>query len=62
MNQDEKSVKRRRDLRELLIRQLEMFETGDLILRSNERNVSGAAIADLKRSIREYDAMIRCGT
>jgi len=52
------TVSRWRDLREMLIRQLAMFETGDLTLRSNDVNVSQAAMADLKRSILEFDALI----
>jgi hypothetical protein len=51
-------VQRWRDLREMLTRQLDMFETGALTLRSNDVNISAAAIADLKRSIGEFDALI----
>jgi len=51
-------VGRWRELREMLISQLEMFETGALTLHSNEVNVSAAAAADLKRSILEFDALI----
>ena len=54
----EQLVQRWRDLREMLIRQLSMFETGGLTLRSNDTNVSEAAIADLRRSILEFDALI----
>lgn len=46
------------DLREMLIRQLHGFETGDLTLRADGEDVSQAAIADLKRSILEFDALI----
>jgi len=51
-------MQRRRELRKMLIGQLGMFENGDLKLRSNDLNVSGAAIADLKRGIREFDSLI----
>lgn len=51
-------VQQWRDLREMLIRQLDMFETGALILRSNGADVAPAAIHDLKRSILEFDALI----
>ena len=51
-------VKRWRDLRTMLIQQLDMFETGALTLRSNGVNISEAAITDLKRSILEFDALI----
>jgi hypothetical protein len=57
----EQLVQRWRDLREMLIRQLDMFETGGLTLHANNRNISGAAIADLKHSILEFDAMISGG-
>jgi hypothetical protein len=55
-------VRRWRELREMLIGQLGMFENGDLKLQSNDLNVSGAAIEDLKRGIREFDALILSGT
>lgn len=51
-------VQRWRDLRTMLIQQLEMFETGALTLRSSGVNVSAEAIADLKRSILEFDELI----
>jgi hypothetical protein len=51
-------VQRWRDLRSMLIQQLEMFEGGALTLRSNGLNISAEAIADLKRSILEFDALI----
>ncbi len=54
----EKVAKRWHDLREMLIRQLDMFENGDLILRSSNSDVSASAIADLKASILEFDALI----
>jgi hypothetical protein len=51
-------VQRWRETREMLIQQLDAFETGALTLRANNVNVSAAAIADLKRSIFEFDALI----
>ena len=51
-------VQRWRDLRTMLIQQLDMFESGALILRSNGVNTSAEAIADLRRSILEFDALI----
>jgi hypothetical protein len=54
----EQVVQRWRGLRELLIRQLEMFETGGLTLHSNDEDVSSSAIVDLKRSILEFDVLI----
>lgn len=51
-------VQRWRDLRTMLIQQLDMFETGALTLRSNGVNISAGAIADLRRSILEFDALI----
>lgn len=58
MQPDPDIVQRWRDLREMLIQQLEMFESGALTLRSNGLNVSPAAIGDLKRQILEFDALI----
>jgi len=51
-------VQRWRDLREMLIQQLDMFESGALTLRSNGVNVSEGAMGDLRRSILEFDALI----
>ena len=51
-------VQRWRDLREMLIQQLDMFETGALSLQSNGVDISPAAIGDLRRSILEFDALI----
>jgi len=61
METQDQIIGRWRDLRELLIQQLEMFESGALTLRSNNVNISPAAIADLKRSILEFDALISGG-
>lgn len=51
-------VQRWRDLRTMLIQQLDMFETGALTLRANGVNISEDAMADLRRSILEFDALI----
>lgn len=51
-------VRRWRHLRQMLVQQLEMFEGGGLTLHANEVNVSTSAIADLKTSIGEFDALI----
>ncbi|MFC3069347.1 hypothetical protein [Phenylobacterium soli] len=51
-------VQRWHDLREMMIQQLDMFESGALILRSNGVNTSAEAMADLRRSILEFDALI----
>ena len=58
METDVEVVQRWRDLREMLIQQLDMFESGALTLRSNGVNISANAIADLRRSILEFDALI----
>ena len=62
METQQQIVQRWHDLREMLIQQLDMFETGALTLRSNGVNVSATAIADLKHSILEFDALISGGT
>lgn len=46
------------DLREMLIGQLDMFETGGLRLHSGRADISSSAIVDLKASILEFDALI----
>ena len=51
-------VQRWRDLRQMLIGQLDMFESGALTLRTDQVDVSPAAIANLKREILEFDALI----
>ena len=51
-------VQRWRDLRQMLIRQLDMFETGGLRLHADRMDVSSSAIADLKSSILEFDALL----
>ena len=42
----------------MLIRQLDMFDTGRISLRSDSRDVSAEAIANLKREIFAFDALI----
>jgi len=51
-------VQRWRDLRTMLIQQLDMFETGALTLRSNGLDMSAEATADLRREILEFDVLI----
>ena len=51
-------VERWRDLRQMLIHQLEMFESGALTLRTDQVDVSPGAMADLKREILAFDALI----
>ena len=51
-------VERWRYLRQMLIGQLAMFETGALTLRSNNADIAPAAIADLRDSIAGFDALI----
>jgi hypothetical protein len=58
METQDQIVQRWRDLRDMLIQQLEMFESGALTLRSNGVDISPAAIADLRRSILEFDGLI----
>lgn len=45
-------------LRDLLIEQLGRFESGLLQMHSNSDNISGAAIARLKRDILDFDGLI----
>ena len=58
MRADPIIVQRWRDLREMLIRQLDMFDSGAISLRSNSVDVSADAIANLKREIFAFDALI----
>jgi hypothetical protein len=51
-------VQRWRDLRTMLMQQLDLFESGALILRSNGVNISADAMGDLRRGILEFDALI----
>jgi hypothetical protein len=47
-----------RDLRDLLIEQLDRFQSGALQIHSGDENVSADAIVMIKRHIREFDQMI----
>jgi len=58
MRADPLVVQRWRDLREMLIRQLDMFDTGRISLRADSLDVSAEAIANLKREIFAFDALI----
>jgi hypothetical protein len=58
MRADPIVVQRWRDLREMLLRQLEMFETGRLSLTTDSVDVSASAIASLKREILDFDSLI----
>ena len=51
-------VQRWRELREMLIAQLEMFESGRLTLRTAGVDVSPDAISALQRDILKFDALI----
>jgi len=61
MESDPEFVRRWRGLREMLIQQLDMFESGRLSLTADSVDISGHAIADLKRSILDFDALISEG-
>jgi hypothetical protein len=58
MSVDPIVAQRWRSLRELLIQQLEMFETGRLTLHTGGVDVSHDAISTLRREILEFDALI----
>jgi hypothetical protein len=58
MRTDPLVVQRWRDLREILIRQLDLFERGLLSLKANNVDISAGAVADLKREILDFDALI----
>ena len=47
-----------RYLRDLLIDQLERFETGVLKLHAGDKDVSAKAIATLRQNIHDFDTMI----
>ena len=51
-------VKRWRYLRDLLIAQLERFESGAMKIHSDDVDVSANAIAKLKQNILDFDTMI----
>jgi hypothetical protein len=58
MRADPIVVQRWRDLREMLVRQLDMFDSGAISLTSNSVDVSAEAIANLRREIFAFDALI----
>ena len=58
MRADPFVVQRWRDLREMMVAQLEMFESGRLTLKTAGVDVSPDAISGLKRDILEFDALI----
>lgn len=58
MRADPIVVERWRQLRQMLIRQLEMFDQGSLSLKSGGVDVSAPAIRNLEREILEFDALI----
>ena len=47
-----------RYLRDLMISQLDRFESGSMQMLSDEENVSAGAIVMLKRHIKEFDELI----
>ena len=47
-----------RYLRDLLIAQLDRFETGAMQMHSDDENVSAGAIVMIKRHIKEFDELI----
>ena len=47
-----------RHLRDLLIQQLERFESGAMQMHSADENVSAGTIVMLKRHVKEFDEMI----
>jgi hypothetical protein len=58
MKTDPIVVQRWRELRGMLIDQLEMFESGRLTLKTADVDVSGGAVSALRREILEFDALI----
>jgi hypothetical protein len=58
MRADPIIVQRWRDLRQMLIRQLDMFDSGSIVLKSGSVDVSADAIDNLKREIFAFDALI----
>ncbi|HXQ15793.1 MAG TPA: hypothetical protein VN814_14340 [Caulobacteraceae bacterium] len=58
MRADPIIVQRWRDLRQMLIRQLDMFDSGNISLKSDSIDVSAEAIDNLKREIFDFDALI----
>lgn len=58
MRADPIVVQRWRQLRQMLILQLEMFDQGSLSLKSGGVDVSAEAIRNLEREIYDFDALI----
>jgi hypothetical protein len=58
MRADPIVVQRWRDLRQMLIRQLDMFDRGSISLKTDSLDVSAEAIANLKREIFDFDSLI----
>jgi len=58
MRADPIVVQRWRELRQMLILQLDMFDRGRLSLKSDGIDVSADAIENLKREIFEFDTLI----
>jgi hypothetical protein len=58
MRADPVVVQRWRQLRKMLILQLEMFDQGNLSLKSAGVDVSADAIRNLEREIFDFDALI----
>jgi hypothetical protein len=58
METEAEILQRWRYLREMLLQQLSMFETGALSLRSSDRDVAPLRIDELKRQISEFDRLI----
>jgi hypothetical protein len=57
MRADPIVVQRWRDLRQMLIRQLDMFDKGSISLKADSVDVSAEAIANLRREIFDFDAL-----
>jgi hypothetical protein len=58
MRADPLVVQKWRDLRQMLIRQLDMFHAGNISLKTDSVDVSAEAIVNLKREILDFDALI----
>jgi hypothetical protein len=58
MRADPIIVQRWRDLRQMLIRQLDMFDSGNISLKADSVDISADAIRNLKREIFDFDALI----
>jgi hypothetical protein len=58
METDAEIAERWRYLRDLLITQLDRFESGALKLHSSDLDVSAAAITKLKQNIEDFDKLI----